>query len=178
MPLTKRHFFNSHRNIHISSLESIIFGIDTILNLSFTIRQIKMEFPAHGSADINYSKQIIIAKIVGPWNLELIEVYRKKLEPFIAELSAKGPWGLVVCIHNSATCPPDAIELIRKGVRLDSNNNNRICTSYVIALETEGRSLMEPIWRKIYRDVMPFDIFTTLDEAINWTETEISKKVS
>ncbi|QYK03078.1 hypothetical protein [Shewanella psychrotolerans] len=133
-----------------------------------------MEFPAHGSVEISCSNQIIVANIGGPWNLELIKIYREKMVTLFNQLKPNEPWGLIVCIHNSATCPPDAIELIKKGVQSDSIKNHRICTSYVISKETEGRRLMDPIWRKIYLNVMPFEIFPTLDEAMNWTEMQIS----
>lgn len=136
-----------------------------------------MAFPAHGTANITCTNQIIIANIEGPWNLELIELYRREMKPTIDQLTLKGPWGLIVNIHRSAICPPDAIDLIKQGVKADVTHNRRISTCYVIQSDVEGRRLMDPIWRSIYVDIMPFEIFTTLDEAMSWTRQQLCQSV-
>jgi hypothetical protein len=137
-----------------------------------------MGFPVHGDVEIQVNGQIIIANVVGPWNLELVQLSRSLTAPHINEVVKNGHWGLIVCIYGSAICPPDALELIKRGADRDIIEGQRVCTCYVMAPETEGYNLMPPIWRDIYRGKTPFDIFATLEEALLWSNKQLVRTSS
>lgn len=134
-----------------------------------------MKFRVHGSIDIRREGQVLIAEIGGPWNLELIELYRKRMMPFAIEMAADGAWGLILVIHGAALCPPDAIEGIRRGVREHAEQWKRACTSYVIAPDVIGHRVLDRVWRGIYDGIMPVGIFDTLEEAQAWTAEQLSR---
>lgn len=128
-----------------------------------------MEFRVHGSVDFHRDGQILIADIGGPWNIELIDLYRQRIAEYVPALAEGGVWGLILIIHGAALCPPDAIEGIRQGVREQAEKWKRVCTSYVIAPEVIGHRVMDRVWRGIYEHIMPVGIFDTLEEALHWT---------
>lgn len=127
-----------------------------------------MAFAVHGDVKVAIKGQIIIAQVHGPWNIELIQLYRDLISPLIAQVSAKGLWGLIVQVTGSVVCPPDALALIQQGANADILASKRCCTSYVIHPDTEGYNLMLPIWFDIYRDKNPFEIFATIEAASEW----------
>lgn len=132
-----------------------------------------MPFPAHGESKLCRDGQIILADITGPWNLELIELYRQQIAALIPEVSRQGPWALIITLHRTAICPQDAIDLIRKGIRSDSMAR-RVCTCYVMAKEIEGYLIMGPVWRSLYTGVIPFEIFNSEAEARAWSEQQLA----
>ena len=136
-----------------------------------------MFFSAHGTVDFTRQGQILIAEVQGPWNAELIAQYREKIAPFVQELSVNGAWGLIVEIHNEASCPPDALEGIRLGVIDQAKNWRRVCTAYVIAPDVRGYRLMDRIWRGIYRDIIPCEIFEQREDAMAWVEQTLRKSI-
>ena len=133
-----------------------------------------VSFSAHGSASFRVEGRLLIADIDGPWNLELIQQYHLQMRPLIEQLANDGPWGLVIVIHRAAACPPDALELIRKGAIAQSQTSKRVCASYVIARGVPGYRIMDRFWRGIYEGVHPFEIFDELDAAIRWTSGLVS----
>lgn len=134
-----------------------------------------MHFSIHGEVAFNRQGQILLVDVQGPWNAELIEMYRAQIQPYVESMVANGPWGLILVLHNEAACPPDAIEGIRKGVMEQARNWQRICTSYVIAPDVIGYRVMDRIWRNIYRDVMPCEIFERREDALAWTEARLKE---
>lgn len=127
-----------------------------------------MPFSAHGAVSFAQQGQILIADIQGPWNLELIELYKEMMAPYVQDLAVKGAWGLIIEIHNEASCPPDAVEGIRRGVIDQAASWHRVCTAYVIAPDVAGHHLMDRIWRGIYRGIIPCEIFEQREHALAW----------
>lgn len=127
-----------------------------------------MSFSVHGAVSFAQQGQILIADIQGPWNMELIELYKEKAAPYVQELSAKGAWGLIIDIRNEASCPQDAVEGIRRGVIEQAANWHRVCTAYVIAPDVVGYHIMDRVWRGVYKDIIPFDIFEKREQALAW----------
>ncbi|KAF7597876.1 MAG: hypothetical protein CGU28_16015 [Candidatus Dactylopiibacterium carminicum] len=132
-----------------------------------------MKFRAHGSASYQQEGQVLIAEIVGPWNLELIHSYRKAASERIPALAANGPWALIIVLRGAAICPQDAIDSIRAGAIEHVLRWQRICTAYVIGSEVEGYKVMDRVWHSIYAGVMPFAIFESNDEALHWVQQRL-----
>ena len=131
-------------------------------------------FPAHGSASYRIEGRLLVADIDGPWNLELIQQYHLGMRPFIEQLAKDGPWALVIAIHRAAACPPDALDLIRKGAIAQSQTSGRVCAAYVIAPGVPGHRIMDRYWRSIYAGVHSFEIFEELDAAILWSSENVA----
>ncbi|KXI28249.1 hypothetical protein [Paraglaciecola hydrolytica] len=132
-----------------------------------------MKFPVHGDVNVEVSGQIIIVHVRGPWNIELVQLSRSKSLPYVNDLSTQGCWALIVQVSGSVVCTPDSLTLIKQGADKDISGGKRICTSYVITPDTEGYNLMLPIWHDIYRGKIPFEIFATLDEAVDWSHQQL-----
>lgn len=134
-----------------------------------------MQFSIHGEVAFTRLGQILVADVQGPWNAELIELYKAQMTPYVAEMAKTGPWGLILVVHNEAACPPDAIEGIRRGVIEQAKNWHRVCTSYVIAPDVLGYRVMDRVWLNIYRDVIPCEIFEQREDALAWTELQLAE---
>ena len=130
-----------------------------------------MGFIAHGSLELREEGQILIAEIGGPWNNELIDQYRERMTEHVPALAMRGAWGLVIEIYGTASCPPNAIESIRAGVREHAEKWNRISTAYVIAPNVAGYRILDSVWQGIYERIMPFSIFDKRDDALRWTRS-------
>ncbi|GAB2894622.1 hypothetical protein GCM10027046_24650 [Uliginosibacterium flavum] len=133
-----------------------------------------MSFRTHGSVAIQEEGQILIARIAGPWNAELIAEYQQLMHAHVVALAARGPWGLIIEISGAALCPPDALERIRSGAREHARNWRRACTCYVIGPDVEGYRITDRIWRDIYAGVMPVEIVETHDAAVRWTAQQLA----
>lgn len=134
-----------------------------------------MSFQVHGEVSLQRQGQILIANIQGPWNIELIGRYRAEMGPFVRDLAAVGPWGLIIVLHGEAACPPDALALIRQGAIEQAKNWQRVCTAYVIAPDVVGYRLMDRVWHGIYQDVIPCEIFEQREAAVAWTERMLAQ---
>jgi len=134
-----------------------------------------MHFSIHGEVAFTRQGQILVTDVQGPWNAELIELYKAQMKPYVAEMAQAGPWGLILVLHNEAACPLDAIEGIRRGVIEQAKNWRRVCTSYVIAPDVLGYRAMDPVWRNIYRDVIPCEIFERREDALAWTLAQLKE---
>lgn len=135
-----------------------------------------MPFSVHGAVNFARQGQILIADIQGPWNMELINLYKEKMVPYVQDLSAKGAWGLIIQIHNEASCPPDAVAGIQRGVIDQAANWHRVCTAYVIAPDVVGYHIMDRVWRGIYRDIIPCEIFEQQEQAIAWVDQTLQNQ--
>jgi hypothetical protein len=134
-----------------------------------------MGFIAHGSVELREEGQILIAGIGGPWNNELIELYRNRVTEHVPALAGCGAWGLVIEISGTASCPPDAVESIRAGMHEHADKWNRVCTAYVIAPDVVGYRILDRVWQDIYAGVMPFRIFEKHDDALRWTRSILAQ---
>lgn len=131
-------------------------------------------FKAHGSMAFETYDQTLVARIGGPWNLELIREYQAAIAPRAQALAARGPWALIIVITEAALCPPEAVEAIREGARFQAREGRRACTCYVIGPEVEGAGLTDRVWRGIYAGLMPFEIFSALEPALAWSARQLA----
>lgn len=136
-----------------------------------------MPYSVHGSLAQTRQGQILITDVQGPWNAELIELYQQKCRPHVEALSAQGPWAAIIHMHKEASCPQDAIAGIKQGVIEQAKNRKRVCTAYVIADDVVGYHIMDRVWRGIYKDIIPFEIFERREDAIAWTAQILEQAV-
>ncbi|MEI8631468.1 hypothetical protein P4S72_03735 [Vibrio sp. PP-XX7] len=87
--------------------------------------------------------------------MSLLNHYQELMKEHLPGVMAQGPWGLIVEISGAALCPPDALELVRKGAHLHVKQMKRVCTSYVIASDVEGYRLINPLLYNIYEGLAP-----------------------
>lgn len=127
-----------------------------------------MIFPAHGEVEVRREGRLLLARVVGPWNRELITLYRQRVAPHLPELTALGAWASIIEIRGACLCPPDALEEIRAGLGEHVNHWGRAATAYVIAPDVVGHGLMDRVWRGVYAGVTPFRIFEDADDARQW----------
>ena len=132
-----------------------------------------LHFRAHGEASLRAEGQVVVAEIVGPWNLELIHDYQRRINELVEVVQQHGPWSLIIVLRIAAMCPPDAVKAIREGAIRQSGQEGRVSTAYVIAPDVEGYRFMDSVWRGIYADVHPFGIFETQEEAMAWSEEQL-----
>lgn len=134
-----------------------------------------MTFRPHGSADIEVHGQILLARILGPWNIELIREYQQLMAVHVPTLAARGPWALIIEITGEALCPPDALAQIRAGAVAQVRESRRVCTSYVIGPEVAGHRVLDRVWREIYAGLIPFELFDTRAQALAWSHSQLAQ---
>lgn len=133
-----------------------------------------MKFQKHGSVRFTVHGQILHAEVQGPWNQELIDHYGDEIQPLVAQVAARGAWAVVITLHGEAICPPDALAAIRRNAVEHARQWRRTCTAYVIGPEVPGYKLMDRMWRGVYEDLMPCEIFEDDAAALAWAEGMIS----
>ncbi len=130
-----------------------------------------MHLPNHGDIKLSVQGSILIAEIRGPWNAQFIEEYRSDVDIHARMLSSCQPWGVIIDIKDEALCPPNAIKAIRDAAFDHAKNYGRACTAYVISPESLGYHLMDAAWKYIYQGIMPFKIFESRDDALEWVHS-------
>jgi hypothetical protein len=128
-----------------------------------------MKFLPHGAMHFDVFDQILVARIGGPWNVEFVQAYQLAVQPYVRQLGERGLWALIIDVQGEAMCPPDALELVRQGAVAQHGKSLRACTSFVIQPDVPGAKLMGHLWRKVYAGLMPFEVFETQEEALNWS---------
>jgi hypothetical protein len=135
-----------------------------------------MQFPAHGEFITHVEGRFIISEVTGPWNVELAESWSRDLHPYAKMMSQTGPHVGIAVMHGSLMCPLDAFELMRKSIAYAALKLHCIGNVIVAAPEVEGRSIMQPYYARVYKDIIPHRFVTSLDEALAWGRSLLAEQ--
>lgn len=127
-----------------------------------------MTFPKHGDFRIEVEDRIICSELIGPWNIETARDYIRQLDATVESCCGDQPWGSVVVCRDSVQFPLDMIGPLRASVQSRVEKFNQVAVAMAVAPEVEGYGFLFPTIRGIYRDLIPFEIFDTRAQALQW----------
>lgn len=132
---------------------------------------IKSKFPPHGKQSYRIRNGIIYTDIIGPLNIEFIQAYQAMWLDFLKynQHMLKLPvLPILTTWHESMMTDPDTIKLLTKNVLVGSMdrfpNQKHI---WIVSKEVEGRSIMLPIWERMYKENnIPWYSVETKEDAL------------
>ncbi len=125
-------------------------------------------FVPHGRFEAYVDGRLVISKVTGPWNKELIDDWAQALHPLAKAVSADGPHVGIAIIQDSLLCPPDALEGLRKVVLYSVRHMDNIGHAIVADASVEGRNVLAQTFARIYEGVVPYRLFDNLPAAKEW----------
>jgi hypothetical protein len=117
--------------------------------------------------------RILHAWVQGPWNLDLVLLFREQAQAFLPALAAQGPWGMLIEFDGDAVCPLDATLAIHEMAEEHSRNWQRFATAYVVGPQVGGYQFMNRVWHGIYQQVGSWESFDALDAALDWIHARL-----
>ncbi|PWF54940.1 hypothetical protein [Massilia glaciei] len=134
------------------------------------------QFQAHGEFKTHVDGHLIVSEVAGPWNKELVEDWAADA---FNQLKAAPPAGALVgitIIRGSILCTPEALDALARAVRYGANHLDCIGNCIVAADDVEARSLLEPIYARLYIGVTPYRFFRDFDTARQWAFALLAEK--
>lgn len=125
-------------------------------------------FVPHGQFDAYVDGRLVISRVTGPWNKELVDAWALALHPLAKAVCADGPHVGIAIIQESMLCSPDALEVLRRVVLYSVQHLDNIAHVIVADASVEGRTLLAPTFASIYAGVVSHRLFETLPEAKEW----------
>jgi hypothetical protein len=125
-------------------------------------------FPKHGDFRIEVGRRIVTSELIGPWNVETAHEYIRQLDTTVESRLGGLPWGSVVVCRESIQFPLDMIGPLRTSVQNRVVRFNQAAVAMAVAPEVEGYGVLFPTIRGIYRDLVPFEIFDSKEQALDW----------
>ncbi|QDL55485.1 hypothetical protein [Rhodoferax aquaticus] len=130
-------------------------------------------FNIHGKYTVETMGPVLVCNVTGPWNIEMVQEWVAAMLPFSQQLSQYPKVGAIVTYHQSILTTPEAMALMQQVMANAAANKNYGAYALVADAHVEGRSLVEPIFTRIFEGHCAYRFFYTFDEAKTWIESEI-----
>lgn len=127
------------------------------------------KFIPHGDFRLRLEGRVLISELVGPWNLELVNVWMKAAHPMVKELASTGPHVHMTIVSGSLLCPPEALDRLAEVIVYTTHKMQCIGNPVVAAADVEGRTLFEPMYARIYDGSPPRGLFFDYASAKAWS---------
>jgi len=127
----------------------------------------------HGVATLDVQDQIVLLRVKGPWNAELVMQIHENVREARPQLTG-ARWGMMVIVTGSAVFGPDAMEATRTAALQQTLTMGRAATAWVIAPFVEGSTFMPRIIQGLYSDPADVRIFEAVPSAMSWLNKRIA----
>ncbi len=124
-------------------------------------------FVPHGRFDAYVDGRLVISQVTGPRNKELVDEWALALYSLAKAVCTDGPHGGVAVIHGSMLCPPDAMDALRNVIAYSVRNMDNVAHVIVADSTIEGRTLLAPVFAKLYEGLVPYRMFDALPRQRN-----------
>jgi len=127
-------------------------------------------FRAHGDIEVVKDGAIIRASGAGPFNVEAVAAYARRMAQLVAGVEAGGRFVVIARMSRSILAPPDAWAALDASVRSRRAGPSRqVGAAWVREGEVEGWALMLPRVTAIYAAIdVPFRGFDDETAATAW----------
>ncbi|QPF71917.1 hypothetical protein G8A07_02555 [Roseateles sp. DAIF2] len=132
-------------------------------------------FRPHGQVDIWTEGTIVRLEACGPFNREGVLAMGLAMRDLFAGAPVGPRFADILEMHQSLLASPDALEAFTGFLKTMSEAKTApVAVAFVAAPEVEGRSLMLPIFARIYAEHgREFAAFETLAEAEAWVRARL-----
>ncbi len=134
------------------------------------------QFAPHGSIVVHHSGRILVFEAAGPFNSEAVEALIRVYTPLLEDVKQGGTYGMITVFHRSMLVTPDALtafdqllgEWRRAGLA-------PVASAYVAGADVEGRTIMMPMFAKVFEGFGLFRDFVDVRDAEAWVAAELEK---
>ncbi|WP_100644673.1 hypothetical protein [Alteromonas facilis] len=129
-----------------------------------------MEFCKHGTYSIRFDSNKVFVEATGPFNLELVQDYKLKIEECISALEPC-PWGQIITLNELSLFTPEAESALIFGLKLRKERGLKACA---IVAKSPFRIVLQQI-DKIYSEAeIKHKTFKNERDAVYWVDDEIN----
>lgn len=93
--------------------------------------------------------------------------------PFIDALIATGKWASVVEVKDTLVAGLEVLQHGRQQVIDTKNSLQLVSVAWVIKPSVEGYKLLLGRYAALYEGVLPTAVFSTMEEALEWSEAQV-----
>jgi len=134
-----------------------------------------VKFQPHGQFKNYVDGRILVTDVIGPWNKEMVISCAAELDPLARKLAASGPHVGMVIVRESILCPPDAFDALRRVIKYGARHLGCIGNAIVADHAVEGRSLLVPLYAKIYESAAAYGFFEDAASARQWSLAQLAR---
>lgn len=125
-----------------------------------------MRFREHGQFDIETIDNVVIVDAKGPFNKEVIPLYRQAMKDAIASFSGQ-KWQQIIVIRETSLFTPEAEKALLK--TLAYRKSLGLNASAVVMLDCDAVALTKQQLTRCYnRYDIEHDFFDSIEEAKQW----------
>lgn len=133
------------------------------------------EFAPHGECRVGIEGRLLVTRVSGPWNLELVEQWAAGVLPAARLLGAQGPWAALGIVSQSMLSTPEAVAVLGKSIRRVLAEGRPLASVYAIAPGVEGRGLMNGGLERMHHGMVPVRFFDTETDARAWLTEQLGQ---
>lgn len=132
-----------------------------------------MQFQPHGELQVRIEYPLLISVAHGPWNRELVSIWRQQALPYALQLQQQGPWIGVGVMRDSMTCTADALPLHRETAQFMIEHLGAIASAHVAAPTVDGYGLMRGVFDRLFEGLCPHAHFDRLEDVHGWADEQL-----
>lgn len=125
-------------------------------------------FAPHGECRVDIEGRLLVTRVSGPWNRELVELWLADMLPAARQLGAQGQWAALAIVSNSMLSTMEAVAMLGKSIRQILSEGRPLASVYVIAPGVEGRGIMNGGLERMHHEMVPVRFFDSEPEARAW----------
>lgn len=126
------------------------------------------EFAPHGEYQVCIEERLLVSRVTGPWNRELVELWAADALRGAQQLGDQGRWAMLAIVSQSMLSTADAVAALGKSVRQLITQSHPLASVYVAAPGTEGRGMVNSGLERMHRGSVPVRFFDSETEARAW----------
>ena len=133
------------------------------------------EFAAHGECTVSIEDRLLLTRVSGPWNRELVELWAADALQGARQLSVQGRWAMLVIVSQSMLSTADAVVALGKSIRQLLAQSHPIASVYVAVPGTEGRGMVNAGLERMHHGMTPVRFFDSETEARAWLAEQLAE---
>lgn len=134
----------------------------------------RIKFMPQGDFYVATEKQIMVARITGPWNEELAHLFGRKANECADSLSGTH-WALLATIFNDGMHTPDTFDATVQMVR-QHRQKGRTATALVLR-DVDGQEIVRKVFSRLYEKAgETYAFFDDEASARCWLEDRLGEK--
>lgn len=133
------------------------------------------EFAAHGECRVCIEGRLLVTRVSGPWNRELVDLWAAEALPAAQQLSIHGRWAMLVIVSQSMLSTADAVVALGKSIRQLLAQSHPIASVYVAVPGTEGRGMVNSGLERMHHGMAPVRFFDSETEARAWLAEQLGE---
>ena len=133
------------------------------------------EFAAHGECRVSIEGRLLVTRVTGPWNRELVELWAADSLQGAQQLCIQQRWAMLAIVSQSMLSTADAVVALGKAIRQLIAQSSPMASVYVAAPGTEGRGMVNSGLERMHHGMVPVRFFDSETDARAWLAGQLSQ---